>query len=79
MSDKQHTLKASVTVSGVGLHTGNTTNLTIKPAPENYGFKFQRIDLPGAPIIEADVDFVVDISAVANMVQPETDKLLGKL
>ena len=26
-----------------------------------------------------DVDFVVDISAVANMVQPETDKLLGKL
>ena len=62
MSDKQHTLKASVTVSGVGLHTGNTTNLTIKPAPENYGFKFQRIDLPGAPIIEADVDFVVDTS-----------------
>ena len=26
-----------------------------------------------------DVDFVVDISAVANLVQPETDKLLGKL
>ena len=26
-----------------------------------------------------DVDFVVDITAVANLVQPETDKLLGKL
>lgn len=62
MSDKQHTLKTSVSMSGVGLHTGNTTNLTIKPAPENYGFKFQRIDLPDSPIIEADVDFVVDTS-----------------
>ena len=26
-----------------------------------------------------DVDFVVDVHAVANLVQPETDKLLGKI
>jgi UDP-3-O-[3-hydroxymyristoyl] N-acetylglucosamine deacetylase/3-hydroxyacyl-[acyl-carrier-protein] dehydratase len=62
MSVKQQTIKAPVTVSGVGLHTGNLTNLTIIPAPEHHGFKFQRIDLPGKPVIEADCDLVVDTS-----------------
>ncbi|MES2836878.1 MAG: bifunctional UDP-3-O-[3-hydroxymyristoyl] N-acetylglucosamine deacetylase/3-hydroxyacyl-ACP dehydratase [Bacteroidota bacterium] len=62
MAEKQRTLKKSVTISGVGLHTGKPCNLTLNPAPENYGYKFQRIDLDEKPIIEADVDLVVDTS-----------------
>jgi len=62
MSIKQCTIKAPVTISGVGLHTGENVNLTFRPAPENHGYKFQRIDYPDRPIIEADADLVVDIS-----------------
>jgi UDP-3-O-[3-hydroxymyristoyl] N-acetylglucosamine deacetylase/3-hydroxyacyl-[acyl-carrier-protein] dehydratase len=62
MNDKQHTIKAPVTVSGIGLHTGVVANMTFVPAPVNHGYKFQRIDLPGQPIVDADVDNVVDLS-----------------
>lgn len=57
---RQTTLANQITISGVGLHTGASVNLTFRPAAENHGFKFQRIDLPGQPIIEADVDNVTD-------------------
>lgn len=56
---KQRTIKTPVTVSGVGLHTGEKVSLTFKPAPENYWYKFQRVDLPSKPIINADVDNVI--------------------
>lgn len=59
MSTKQQTLKQTVTISGIGLHTGEKVTLTLHPAPENHGYKFQRIDLEGQPIIEASVDNVV--------------------
>ncbi len=62
MSDFQQTLKAPVTLSGVGLHTGKEVTLTFKPAPPNHGFKFKRVDLPDSPIINADADLVVDVS-----------------
>lgn len=62
MTEKQRTLKSQVTISGVGLHTGVTANLTLCPAQENYGYKFQRIDLEEQPIIEADCDLVIDTS-----------------
>ena len=62
MSIKQCTIKTPVTISGVGLHTGENVNLTFRPAPENHGYKFQRTDFPGSPIVEADVDLVVDIA-----------------
>ena len=58
----QRTIKKSVSFSGAGLHTGNQSTLTFKPAPENYGIRFKRIDLGGSPEIPADVDHVVDIS-----------------
>src|SRR5690606_35950859 len=48
--------------SGVGLHTGNKVNLTIRPAGTNFGIRFKRIDLPGQPVVKADVDYVVDTS-----------------
>jgi len=49
-------------MSGVGLHTGNVCTMTFKPAAENYGIRFRRIDLGGSPEVPADVDHVVDIS-----------------
>ena len=58
----QNTLKGSVTLHGVGLHTGAIVTMTIKPANPGYGIRFQRIDLPERPIVKADVDFVVDTS-----------------
>ncbi|WP_189629376.1 MULTISPECIES: bifunctional UDP-3-O-[3-hydroxymyristoyl] N-acetylglucosamine deacetylase/3-hydroxyacyl-ACP dehydratase [Roseivirga] len=62
MKTKQHTIRESITVSGVGLHTGVTANMTFTPAPPNHGIKFQRIDLPDQPVVDADVDYVVDLS-----------------
>jgi len=62
MSEKQRTIKQSVSITGVGLHTGKTVTLTFNPAPENHWYKFQRVDVEGQPIIEADVDLVVDTS-----------------
>ena len=62
MKTKQHTIKEPVTVSGVGLHTGVTANMTFSPAPPNHGIKFQRTDLTDQPIVDADVDYVVDLS-----------------
>ena len=60
--DKQHTLKAEVSISGTGLHTGIMADLTLKPASPGFGFQFQRIDLPNQPIIKADCDLVTDTS-----------------
>ncbi|MBS3913593.1 MAG: bifunctional UDP-3-O-[3-hydroxymyristoyl] N-acetylglucosamine deacetylase/3-hydroxyacyl-ACP dehydratase [Bacteroidetes bacterium] len=62
MNPKQTTLKESVTLSGVGLHTGEPVTLVFHPAPENHGYKFRRTDLPGTPEIEADCDLVTDTS-----------------
>jgi UDP-3-O-[3-hydroxymyristoyl] N-acetylglucosamine deacetylase/3-hydroxyacyl-[acyl-carrier-protein] dehydratase len=60
--DKQHTLKAAVSISGTGLHTGAFVNMTLNPANPGYGYQFQRIDLPGQPIIKADCELVTDTS-----------------
>ena len=61
-SQNQQTLKGSVTLHGVGLHTGANVTMTMKPASPGYGIRFQRVDLPDKPIVKADVDFVVDTS-----------------
>ena len=58
-SEKQCTIQSPVQFKGVGLHTGEIVNLEICPAPENHGYKFQRVDLESQPIIPADVDLVV--------------------
>lgn len=62
MLELQRTIKTPVTISGDGLHTGTTSTITFKPAPENYGIKFIRTDLGGQPEIPAIADYVVDIS-----------------
>ncbi len=56
---KQLTLKADFSVSGKGLHTGVQVEATFKPAPENTGYIFKRIDLEESPIIEALAENVV--------------------
>ncbi|RKD20337.1 UDP-3-O-[3-hydroxymyristoyl] N-acetylglucosamine deacetylase [Pelobium manganitolerans] len=62
MNLRQRTIKSEISVSGVGLHTGANVTLTFKPAPEHHGYKFKRVDLPGQPVIDADVDNVSDTS-----------------
>ncbi|MEZ4842451.1 MAG: bifunctional UDP-3-O-[3-hydroxymyristoyl] N-acetylglucosamine deacetylase/3-hydroxyacyl-ACP dehydratase [Flavobacteriaceae bacterium] len=67
MSNKQKTIKNEVSLSGVGLHTGNQVNIRFKPAPENYGITFTRTDLEGHPLIEARADYVVDTKRGTNL------------
>jgi UDP-3-O-[3-hydroxymyristoyl] N-acetylglucosamine deacetylase/3-hydroxyacyl-[acyl-carrier-protein] dehydratase len=69
MSEKQRTIKAPVSISGVGLHTGNEVLLTFKPAPENYGYKFRRVDLNTGTLVDADVEHVVDTSRGTSIEQ----------
>ena len=57
---KQQTLKGSFTLFGKGLHTGLSITVTFNPAPENSGYKIQRIDLEDEPIIDAVAENVVD-------------------
>jgi UDP-3-O-[3-hydroxymyristoyl] N-acetylglucosamine deacetylase/3-hydroxyacyl-[acyl-carrier-protein] dehydratase len=67
MSNKQKTIQNEVSLSGVGLHTGNEVKMTFKPAPENHGFAFKRVDLPGSPTIEAKAEYVVNTQRGTNL------------
>ena len=62
MSTKQQTLKAPISFSGKGLHTGVKVTMTVNPAEAGYGIAFRRTDLEGQPIIPASCDNVVDTS-----------------
>lgn len=57
---KQKTLKGSFSLCGKGLHTGLSLTVTFNPAPENTGYKIQRIDIEGEPIIDAVAEKVID-------------------
>ncbi len=59
---KQKTLGGSFSLFGKGLHTGLNLTVTFNPASENHGYKIQRIDLDGQPIIEAIAENVIDTS-----------------
>jgi len=59
---QQRTINKPVSMSGIGLHTGTQCTMTFRPAPENYGIRFRRIDIGGSPEIPADVDHVVDVA-----------------
>ncbi|MDD4645340.1 MAG: bifunctional UDP-3-O-[3-hydroxymyristoyl] N-acetylglucosamine deacetylase/3-hydroxyacyl-ACP dehydratase [Bacteroidales bacterium] len=62
MTAKQKTIASSITLTGTGLHSGIKVDATFLPAAENSGILFQRIDLPGAPVIKASADLVTDTS-----------------
>ena len=57
---KQKTLKGSFSLFGKGLHTGLSLTVTFNPAPENTGYKIQRIDMEGEPTIDAVAENVID-------------------
>ncbi|HLW32307.1 MAG TPA: bifunctional UDP-3-O-[3-hydroxymyristoyl] N-acetylglucosamine deacetylase/3-hydroxyacyl-ACP dehydratase [Aequorivita sp.] len=64
---KQRTIGKEVSLTGVGLHTGREVTITFKPAAENQGYSFVRIDLEGHPVIEADANFVVNTQRGTNL------------
>lgn len=64
---KQTTIKEEVSLKGVGLHTGQSVTITFKPAAENTGYVFKRLDLEGQPEVEADVAYVVNTQRGTNL------------
>jgi UDP-3-O-[3-hydroxymyristoyl] N-acetylglucosamine deacetylase/3-hydroxyacyl-[acyl-carrier-protein] dehydratase len=60
--DTQHTIASESCISGTGVHTGIVADMTLKPASPGFGIQFQRIDLPGKPVIKADCELVTDTS-----------------
>ena len=64
---KQTTIKNEISLTGVGLHTGKDVKMTFKPAPINNGYTFVRMDLEGHPIVEADVNYVVNTQRGTNL------------
>jgi len=63
--EKQRTIAEEVSFSGIGLHTGSLTAILFKPAPPDSGITFYRVDLPGKPAIQADIDHVEHVLAAA--------------
>jgi UDP-3-O-[3-hydroxymyristoyl] N-acetylglucosamine deacetylase/3-hydroxyacyl-[acyl-carrier-protein] dehydratase len=53
--EKQKTIAGQVSLSGIGIHTGNKVNVTFKPAAASSGVAFIRTDVAGSPRIKADV------------------------
>lgn len=58
----QRTIATEASCVGVGLHTGVESKITFKPAQENFGIRFKRMDIEGGVEIRADIDHVVDIT-----------------
>ena len=64
---KQRTIAKEVTLTGVGLHTGENVTMKFVPAQVNHGYAFKRVDLEGEPIIEADANYVVNTQRGTNL------------
>lgn len=69
---KQKTLKDSIHLEGVGLHTGQVVNITIQPAAANHGLKFKRTDIEKSPIIPATADYVVSTNRSTTIGKNDT-------
>lgn len=65
----QHTIKEEITISGAGIHTGQSVTMRIKPSAPNTGITFQRVDLDGKPTVKADVDYVVETNRSTTLEQ----------
>jgi len=66
-SKKQTTIAKEVSLTGVGLHTGNEVTLKFCPAEANSGYVFKRVDLEGQPTIKADASYVVSTQRGTNL------------
>lgn len=65
--DSQHTISSDFELSGIGIHTGDPSNLRVRPAPEGHGIVFRRIDLPDAPEVPALLDHVTSTELSTNL------------
>ena len=59
-NNNQTTINKSISLKGIGIHTGKEVNLTFKPASANNGYTFKRMDLKDKPIIEAKIKYVIN-------------------
>lgn len=66
-NDKQRTIAKEVSLTGVGLHTGENVTIKFLPAAENHGYAFKRVDVEGEPIIEADANYVINTQRGTNL------------
>lgn len=69
MTTSQHTIQQQVELQGIGLHTGQSVKITFKPAPVDYGIRFQRVDLPEKPVIKADLGMVMSTNRGTTLSQ----------
>ncbi|MFM2166641.1 MAG: hypothetical protein RIS79_1012 [Verrucomicrobiota bacterium] len=69
LSNRQHTLAKAVSMTGTSLHTGEQVTLTLQPAPENFGFKFRRVDLEDKPFIPALAEKVQKVERATTIAE----------
>ncbi|HPJ82739.1 MAG: UDP-3-O-acyl-N-acetylglucosamine deacetylase [Bacteroidales bacterium] len=66
---KQQTISGEIRFEGVGLHSGTTNEMILCPAPEGFGIRFQRTDIPGEPVIGAQADLVARTERSTVLIQ----------
>jgi len=69
---QQQTLDGPVSYSGIGLHSGNRVTMTFLPAAPNTGIRFRRVDLEGAPEIEARIENVAETNRSTTLAKGNT-------
>ena len=72
----QHTLKRAVRLAGIGLHTGKLVEMTIKPAPEDFGICFKRLDVEGDTLIPGHFENVVATTLCTTIGQRSSQGLI---
>ena len=70
----QNTINEKIGTEGIGLHTGLKSMITFKPAPENSGINFKRVDIKNSPLIPANIDNVIDI-ARATVIAKDNNRI----
>src|SRR5262245_24422613 len=68
--DAQHTIRRQISCVGIGLHSGNKVNLTLKPAPADFGIRFRRTDL-GSHEVPATVQNLAGIQLATGLANNE--------
>jgi UDP-3-O-[3-hydroxymyristoyl] N-acetylglucosamine deacetylase/3-hydroxyacyl-[acyl-carrier-protein] dehydratase len=72
MSKSRRSITKSVTVKGIGLHSGKDASVCFKPAAPGQGIVFKRVDLPESPSVKAEVDSVKDTDRCTTIGDGET-------
>jgi len=78
VQEKQRTLKQTVTITGKGLHSGQSVTVKILPAPPNHWCKFIRVDLANTNLIEAVAENVVDTLRCTNCASQTSHQVAAK-